>query len=49
MLWTFAAVLLITWLVAVTTGQVHDGAVHVLLILAVMAALVGFMQRRRHV
>lgn len=46
MLWTIFAILLIMWLLGMTTGYVLGGFVHILLILAVAAVLIRIIQGR---
>jgi hypothetical protein len=47
MLWTIAAILVILWLLGLLTGYTVGGVVHVLLVIALIVIVVGFIQRRR--
>ncbi len=46
MLWTIAAILVILWLLGLLTGYTVGGVVHVLLVIALIVIVVGFIQRR---
>lgn len=46
MLWTIAAVLVILWLLGLLTGYTVGGVLHVLLVIALIVIVVGFVQRR---
>lgn len=47
MLWTVAIVLIVLWVLGLVSSYTLGGFIHVLIILAVIAVLVGFVQRRR--
>ncbi len=47
MLWTIAAILVILWLLGLLTGYTLGGVVHVLLVIALIVIVVGFIGRRR--
>jgi len=46
MLWTIAAILVILWLIGLLTGYTVGGVIHVLLVIALIVIVVGFIQRR---
>ncbi|MDZ4179005.1 MAG: lmo0937 family membrane protein [Coriobacteriia bacterium] len=46
MLWTIAGVLLVLWLLGLITGTTAGGLVHVLIVLALIAVVIQFMQGR---
>lgn len=47
MLWTIAVILLMLWAVGLVSSYTLGGFIHLLLLLAVISLLVGFVQRRR--
>lgn len=47
MLWTIAAILVILWLVGLLTGYTVGGVLHVLLVIALIVIVVGFLRGRR--
>ena len=47
MLWTIAVVLLVLWALGLVSSYTLGGFIHLLLVLAIIAVLVGFIQRRR--
>jgi hypothetical protein len=47
MLWTIAVVLLVLWALGLVSSYTLGGFLHVLLVLAVVAFVVGLLQRRR--
>ena len=47
MLWTIAVILLVLWALGLVSSYTLGGFVHLLLVLAVIALLVGVIQRRR--
>ena len=49
MLYTFAVVLLILWLLGVVTSQTIGGFIHILLVVALVMLLVNFISGRRRV
>ena len=46
MLWTIAVILVIVWLVGLLTGYTVGGFLHLLLVVAIIVVIVGFIQRR---
>jgi len=46
MLWTIAVILVILWLLGLISGYTLGGIVHVLLVIALIVIVVGFIQRR---
>ena len=47
MLWTIAVVLIILWLLGLVTSYTMGGFVHILLVIAIIVVVVGFLQGRR--
>ena len=47
MLWTITVILLILWALGLVSSYTLGGFIHILLVLAVIALLVGVVQRRR--
>ena len=47
MLWTIAVVLLVLWALGLVSSYTLGGFVHVLLLLAIISVVIGFLQRRR--
>lgn len=47
MLWTIAVILMILWALGLVSSYTLGGFIHLLLVLAVVALLVGVVQRRR--
>jgi hypothetical protein len=47
MLWTIAAILVILWLLGLLTGYTVGGVLHVLLVIALIVIVVGFVRGRR--
>jgi len=47
MLWTVAVVLIILWALGLVTSHTMGGFVHVVLVIAIIVVVVGFIQRRR--
>ena len=47
MLWTIAVLLMILWALGLVSSYTLGGFIHLLLVLAVVALLVGVFQRRR--
>jgi hypothetical protein len=46
MLWTIFVVLVILWLLGLVSSYTMGGFIHVLLVVAVIVLVVGFIQRR---
>ena len=49
MLWTIAVILFVLWAVGLITSYTLSGFIHILLVLAVVAVILGIMQGRRPV
>jgi len=47
MLWTIFVILVILWLLGLVSGYTMGGVIHLLLVIAVVVALVRFIQGRR--
>lgn len=47
MLWTIGIILLILWLLGLLTAHAFGGAIHVLLIIALVVIIFRFIQGRR--
>jgi hypothetical protein len=47
MLWTIAIIFLVLWALGLVSSYTLGGFIHLLLVLAVIALVVGFFQRRR--
>ena len=47
MLWTLAVILIILWLLGLVTSYTMGGAIHILLVVAIIMVLVNFIQGRR--
>ena len=47
MLWTIAVILLVLWLLGLITAHTMGGAVHVLLVIAIVIVLVRVISGRR--
>jgi hypothetical protein len=48
-LWTLAVILIVLWLLGLVTGYTIGNFIHILLVLAIVVVLVGFIQGRRPV
>jgi hypothetical protein len=46
MLWTIAVILIILWALGLVTSYTMGGVIHVLLVIAIIVIVVGFIQRR---
>ena len=46
MLWTLVVVLLVLWALGLVTSYTMGGVIHVLLVIAIIVIVVGFIQRR---
>jgi hypothetical protein len=46
MLWTIAVILLILWLLGLVSSYTMGGFIHLLLIIALIVVVVGFLQGR---
>jgi hypothetical protein len=49
MLWTIAVILIVLWLLGLVTGYTIGNFIHILLVLAIVVVLIGFIQGRRPV
>lgn len=49
MLWTIAVVLLILWALGLVSSYTLGGGIHLLLVIALIVVVVGFLQGRRGV
>ncbi|MEN6438944.1 MAG: lmo0937 family membrane protein [Syntrophobacter sp.] len=49
MLWAIAVIMLVLWALGLVTGYTLGYAIHVLLVVAVVVMLIGFLQGRRSV
>jgi hypothetical protein len=47
MLWTIAIIFLVLWALGLVSSYTLGGFLHILLVLAVIALVVGLLQRRR--
>jgi hypothetical protein len=47
MLWTIAVVLVILWLLGLITGYTLGNFIHILLVIAIIVLIVGFIQGRK--
>ena len=47
MLWTIAVILIVLWLLGLVTGYTIGNFIHILLVIAIIVLLVGFIQGRR--
>jgi hypothetical protein len=49
MLWTIAVILFVLWALGLVTSYTLSGYIHILLLLAIVALLIGVIQGRRPV
>jgi len=49
MLWTIAVILFVMWAVGLVTSYTLSGFIHILLVLAIVAVILGIIQGRRPV
>jgi len=49
MLWTFAVIMIVLWLVGLVSSYTMGGFIHILLVLAIISVLVSLIQGRRAV
>ncbi len=47
MLWTISLVLIVLWILGLVSSTTMGGFIHVLLVIAIITLLVGFIQGRR--
>ena len=46
MLWTICVILIVLWLLGLVSSYTMGGFIHILLVVAVIVLVVGFIQRR---
>jgi len=49
MLWTIAVILFVLWALGLVTSYTLSGYIHILLVLAIVALIIGVIQGRRPV
>jgi len=49
MLWTIAVILFLLWALGLVTSYTLSGFIHILLVLAIVAVIIGIIQGRRPV
>jgi len=49
MLWTIAVILIVLWALGLVTSYTLSGFIHILLVLAIVAVIIGIIQGRRPV
>ena len=47
MLWTIAVILIVLWLLGLITSYTMGGFIHIMLVIAIIVVIVGFIQGRR--
>jgi Family of unknown function (DUF5670) len=47
MLWTIAVILIVLWLLGLVTSYTMGGFIHIILVIAIIVVVVGFIQGRR--
>jgi hypothetical protein len=47
MLWTIAVILIILWLLGLITSYTLGGFIHIILVIAIIVLIIGFIQGRR--
>jgi len=47
MLWTIAVILIILWALGLVTSYTMGGFIHIILVIAIIVVIVGFIQRGR--
>ena len=47
MLWTIAVILVILWLLGLVSGYTLGNFIHILLVIAIIVVIIGFIQGRR--
>jgi hypothetical protein len=47
MLWTIAVILIVLWLLGLVSSYTLGGFIHILLVIAIVVVLIGFIQGRR--
>jgi hypothetical protein len=46
MLWTIAVILIILWLLGLVTSYTMGGLIHIVLVIAIIVFVIGFIRRR---
>jgi len=49
MLWTFAVIMIVLWILGLVSSYTMGGFIHILLVLAIISVLVSLVQGRRAV
>jgi len=49
MLWTIAVILIVLWLLGLVSSYTIGGYIHILLVIAIVVIVIGFIQGRRPV
>jgi len=49
MLWTIAVILIVLWLLGLVSSYTLGGFIHILLVIAIVVIVIGFIQGRRPV
>jgi hypothetical protein len=47
MLWTIAVILIVLWLLGLVSSYTLGGFIHILLVIAIIVVVIGFIQGRR--
>jgi hypothetical protein len=47
MLWTIAVIMIVLWLLGLVTSYTMGGFIHIILVIAIIVIIVGFIQGRR--
>ncbi|MGD0819921.1 MAG: lmo0937 family membrane protein [Desulfomonilia bacterium] len=47
MLWTIAVILIVLWLLGLVSSYTMGGLIHILLVIAIIVVIIGFIQGRR--
>ena len=47
MLWTIAVILIVLWLLGLVSNATMGGFIHILLVIAIIVVIVGFISGRR--
>jgi hypothetical protein len=47
MLWTIAVILIVLWLLGLISSYTMGGFIHIILVIAIVVVIVGFIQGRR--
>ncbi len=48
MLWTIAVILIILWVLGLVSSYTMGGLIHILLVIAIIVIIFGFISGRRH-